>query len=505
MVELQPPLLVVFCRPMRLRLALVAISLVTIGCSDDDSGPAEKQGPVDHCIPALQAENLDSQRAACAFGAGAKVADTIGFTAEMRKKLPIRHVIVMMKENRSFDHLFGEISKAGQPDAEPVPDGFSNPDPADLPVPRYHETHTCLDADPNHQWDAMHAQANGGAMDGFVKSAAATTTGKEGGDGHFVMGYFDQSDLPFYYFLGTTFSLADRYFASALTGTWPNRDYLLAATSDGVKATLGGIPDVPTIFDSMDAAGVSWGVYSNGFPLEGSLLWFNDHAGVYTLEDFFAAAQSGKLPSVSFVDGRLTEDDHPPADMHTSEGWSYQLYERRVQEPDLGFDGDLLHLRRGGRVCRPRAASRRVRREARGLGVFRARLPRSSGRGLSVGEAQLRFPRAARAHFDPALHRAHVRLARSHRARCKQRYDARYVRLLQRASEYPGCPAGRKRRLSLMESRAMLGSRLSFSAFSQRSASWSFVRATATRRSARATLAHQAGGLVARSAIRGIR
>lgn len=316
-------------------LELAAISLVvlwTLGCSDDASEP-ENAGPVDHCIPTIQAPDLDSQRTACGFGAGAKVADTIGFTSEMRKKLPIRHVIVMMKENRSFDHIFGEISKAGQPDAEPVPAGFSNPDDAGAAVLRYHETNTCLDADPNHQWDAMHAQVNGGAMDGFVKSAAATTTGDDGADGHYVMGYFDQNDLPFYYFLGTTFALADRWFASAQTGTWPNRDYLLAGTSDGVKATLGGIPQVPTIFDQMDEAGVSWGVYSNGFPLEGCLLWFNDHPGVYTLEDFFEKAKSGKLPSVSFVDGRISEDDHPPADMHTSEAWSRELYDVVSKSP----------------------------------------------------------------------------------------------------------------------------------------------------------------------------
>lgn len=318
---------------MRLFACLGLLSLLALGCSDDAGTSEKNTGPVDHCIPPIQAPDLQAQRSSCTFGPGSKVGDTIGFTPEMRKKLPIRHIIIMMKENRSFDHIFGEISKAGQPEAEPVLDGFSNPDPAGVPVPRYHETHTCLDADPDHQWEAMHNQVNGGAMDGFVKSAAATTTGNDGQDGRFVMGYFDQNDLPFYYFLGTTFALADRYFASALTGTWPNRDYLLAGTSDGVKATLGGIPQVPTIFDAMDAAGVSWGVYSDGFPLEGCLLWFQGHPGVYGLPEFFDAVKTGKLPSVSFVDARLIEDDHPPADMHVSENWSYELYQAVSKSP----------------------------------------------------------------------------------------------------------------------------------------------------------------------------
>ena len=70
-------------------------------------------------------------------------------------------------------------------------------------------TTTCLHSDPDHQWNAMHTQVNGGAMDGFVRSAAQSTLT----DGHFALGYYDDSDLPFYYFLANTFALADRHFA----------------------------------------------------------------------------------------------------------------------------------------------------------------------------------------------------------------------------------------------------------------------------------------------------
>jgi phospholipase C len=314
---------------MWLRIAAFASLLALAGCADDVA-ELEKSSNADHCVPTPVTPELDTQRTACGFEAGAKVADTIGLSGAMRKKLPIDHVIVMMKENRSFDCILGEISKQGQPDAEPVPDGFSNPDPAGTPVPRYHETNTCFHSDPDHQWEAMHAQANGGKMDGFVKSADASTSS----DGHFVMGYFDQSDLPFYYFLGTTFALADHYFASALTGTWPNRDYLLAATSDGVKYTGGGIPQVPTIFDALDAAGVSWGIYTDGFPLEGALLWFPGHEGTFKMPDFYDALAKGTLPEVTFVDGRGNEeDDHPPADMNVSEKWSYDIFAALVKSP----------------------------------------------------------------------------------------------------------------------------------------------------------------------------
>ncbi len=96
-----------------------------------------------------------------------------------------------MQENRSFDHYFGRLPLAGQPDADGVPPGFQNPDAADNPVAPFHLASTCLETDPPHQWVAMHAGWNGGNMDGFVRSAAAG-----GSNGHFVMGYYDETILP---------------------------------------------------------------------------------------------------------------------------------------------------------------------------------------------------------------------------------------------------------------------------------------------------------------------
>ncbi len=324
------------------RLVFIPLVLSVYACSSSDSasgsgGAAGASGSggsggaagATSCVPMPATPDLDAKRTACSFDAGAKVADTLGFTDAMRKQLPIDHVVIMMKENRSFDMILGEISKQGQPDAEAVPANYSNPDANGADVARYHETHMCLDADPDHQWSAMHDQFNGGAMDGFVKSAATTTTGKEGQDGHFVMGYFDNTDLPFYYFLGTTFALADHYFPSVLSGTWANRDYLYAGTSDGIKNTLtdGWLSqDIPTIFNELDTAGVSWGVYTDGLPLEGSLGLA--YPTKQSKQAFFDALAAGTLPQVSFIDGKgNVEDDHPPADMHVSEDWSYQVYD----------------------------------------------------------------------------------------------------------------------------------------------------------------------------------
>ena len=140
------------------------------------------------------------------FGTGAKVTDTLPITEASRAALPIKHVIVLMKENRSFDHMLGGLHAAGQPDAEAIPAGFSNPDSTGATVASYHLASTCINKDPGHQWDEMHAQVNGGAMDGFVKSAAKTTST----DGHFAMGTYGPADLPFYYWLANTFAISDR-------------------------------------------------------------------------------------------------------------------------------------------------------------------------------------------------------------------------------------------------------------------------------------------------------
>src|SRR5581483_10633542 len=103
-------------------------------------------------------------------------------------------------------------------------------------------------------------------------TSAARSTGT---DGHFAMAYNDENDLPFYYWLANTFAVEDRHFTSERSGTWPNRAFLLLGTADGARATGGSHPDpsTPTIFDLLDARGVSWGVYNEGESFDGTLGW----------------------------------------------------------------------------------------------------------------------------------------------------------------------------------------------------------------------------------------
>ena len=306
-----------------------------------DAGVAPDSGPP--TTPITDAGSTLDQRTACTFGPGTKATDTLNISQATRKKIPIEHVIVAMKENRSFDHLFGMLGK-GQPASEPIPSDFSNSDADGNVVKPFHLDTSCEKTDPGHQWDSMHAQVNGGAMDGFVTSAVnAPDTTPKPTDGHFTMGYYEEKDIPFYYFLAKTYALADRHFPSVRSGTWANRDYLYCGTSDGVKNTLtDGIPgaSVETIFDKMDAQQVTWGVYADDAPLSLALEWPLDHRGVHPVQALLDGLSSGDLPSVSFVDGRFQpkmdppeEDDHPPADLQVGEAWLKKIYDAAVASP----------------------------------------------------------------------------------------------------------------------------------------------------------------------------
>ncbi|MFZ5444073.1 MAG: alkaline phosphatase family protein [Myxococcota bacterium] len=229
-----------------------------------------------------------------------------------------------MRENRAFDHLLGKFDQ---------PDDFVNRDAAGHEVKPFRATTTCWKNNPNHQWDGMHAGVNGGAMDGFVTNAARSTAT----DGHFVMSYFTDDDLPFEHWLARTWARNDRHFASVRSGTFPNRDFMLLATNDGVRSTgpfARPRSATPTIFDLLDAAGFSWAAYGNSKPLSDVLGWDSNHRGCFCLEDFFARADSGTLPNVVFIDGEENfDDDHPPADVQRGEAWLHEVYRHVVNSP----------------------------------------------------------------------------------------------------------------------------------------------------------------------------
>jgi phospholipase C len=310
------------CDPQRADWGLSAIT--SMKTPPDDPIPA--------CGARISPDTTAAERAGCSFQAGSRALASLGVDDGTRSAIPIRHVVIVMKENRSFDHLFGKLHDQGQPGVEAVPADYSNPDIRGDPVFPAHAPTTCLPYDPGHQSASVLRSVDGGKMDGFVVNAAQTT----GTDGRFVMGGYDAGDLPFYYWLATSFAIADRYFASIASGTYANRDFLLFATNAGVVDTGTSFPppSTPSILHLLMNRGFTWGAYSDGAPLSGCLDWRAGDPGVHRLQSFYDALDAGTLPSVSFVDGvEAADDDHPPGDLQVGEAWLKTLYDHAVASP----------------------------------------------------------------------------------------------------------------------------------------------------------------------------
>ena len=284
------------------------------------------------CGVQIPADPAAVDRAACRFQSGARALASLGVGETVRAAIPIRHVILLMKENRSFDHLLGRLPDLGRADVDGVPAAYSNPDAQGNPIFPSHATTTCIPHDPGHQSTSVARCLDHGKMDGFVVNAAETTDT----DGAFVMSGYDAGDLPFYYWLANTFAIADRLFAPMASGTFGNRNYLMFGTNAGVVDT--GIafpaPSTPSIMHLLMNRGFTWGAYSDGSPASGSLDWGPGDPGVHPLQGIYDALDQGTLPNVAFVDGKdYIDDEHPFGDVQTGEAWTKRILDHAFNSP----------------------------------------------------------------------------------------------------------------------------------------------------------------------------
>jgi phospholipase C len=105
-------------------------------------------------------------------------------------------------------------------------------------------------------------------------------------------------------------------------------------SSHGVRDTGERVVrDQPTLFDQLDEAGVSWGVYTDGWPRQDSIGWGPVHRGRATVPDFLAELAEGTLPRVTFVDPAGDHDEHPPNDVQPGEAWTRSLVEAAIASP----------------------------------------------------------------------------------------------------------------------------------------------------------------------------
>ena len=176
----------------------------------------------------------------------------------------IKHIVVLMMENHSFDNYLGTLGRGegfplgddGTPDAE-------NPDSAGTMIRAYHANSTVQgDGVPCQSWSASHTQWAAGKMNGFVTSIEQAAPE---GDKTVAMAYWTEQDLPFYHGLARTFPLADHWFSSCLGPTFPNRRFLLAGTANGLMddlpVNLLDRPQAGTIMDMLTRHRISWANY----------------------------------------------------------------------------------------------------------------------------------------------------------------------------------------------------------------------------------------------------
>src|SRR5690349_2125244 len=144
----------------------------------------------------------------------------------------VEHVLILMQENRSFDHYFGTLKGVrgfDDPDAITLSSGrsvFYQPDPQNPDgylLPFHNDTKTTSAAKAygtDHSWKGQHQSWNGGLMDNWVPTHRALDGPVRGPH---TMGYYTRDDLPFHYALADAFTVCDNYFCSVFGPTHPNR------------------------------------------------------------------------------------------------------------------------------------------------------------------------------------------------------------------------------------------------------------------------------------------
>jgi phospholipase C len=311
------------------RLALLVVALAA--CGDNVTHDCE--------------DDPASCRASCAYGAG-DLADLTLADVPVATQIPIDHVILVMQENRTFDHYFSSLTVPGQTVDGASPD-VTNPDPLNpgQTIARFHQPAYCFD-NPAESWDDVHREIDGGAFDGFTTESAMDDSGGHDPSGSRAMGYYDETDLPYDYALARAWAISDRHFASVQANTWTNRLYYMAGTSYGVISNVfppqqdaaGNV--LPNLFTRLDDAGVSWTFYAQSVPTLAilDLTWSHNLVHVEPYAQFYADAAAGTLPAVTFVEGTdtlggVSPDEDPPADMQVGQAMVAQIVTAVTRSP----------------------------------------------------------------------------------------------------------------------------------------------------------------------------
>jgi phospholipase C len=246
------------------------------------------------------------------------------------RNLPIDTFVVLMMENRSFDHYLGWLPGA---DGRQAGLQFTDNRGRTFATHRLQNNYQgCGFLDPDHSWQGGRTEMDGGRMDGFLRAQSDV----------FSIGYYAQSDLPFTPHVAQAFTAFDRFFCSLLSSTYPNREYMHAGQSygkmDNSLPAGGSFPDT-TIFNALSKVGVSNQYFFTDIPV--SALW-----GAPGLErssqvqTYYERAAGGTLPALSFVDPSFqgedqgtSGDEHPHGDVRVGQAFIGDIVHAFMESP----------------------------------------------------------------------------------------------------------------------------------------------------------------------------
>jgi phospholipase C len=303
--------------------------------------------------------------------------DEISPDQALRNLRQVNHIVVLMMENRSFDHMLGYLDLLdgqsevrGLSGAEPIRYRGKEYAPMYLPTTAFPKS-----MDPPHGRHAIAGQINDGAMDGFIKVFAEE---KDVGDPERVIGYYTHRELPAYDHLAHHFCICDQWFSSVPSATWPNRLYSIAGTCDAEREGLfdGDPPfyDLASFVrlledeDSTD----TWRWYSwdpgslrfvdRRYRRDEALQFHHEHfrrvaqhaldpgiarqkgddPEIHLGSGFLEDAANGDLPRVSWIDPNFVDlsildpnsnDDHPPSDVRSGQELVMLVYRALAESP----------------------------------------------------------------------------------------------------------------------------------------------------------------------------
>jgi phospholipase C len=239
----------------------------------------------------------------------------------------VEHIIVLMMENRSFDHFLGWL-----PHADGRQRGLTYLDASGVPHASYRlspDFQGCGHPDPDHSYEGGRIEYNNGACDGWLRA---------GGNDDYAIGYYTKQDLSFFAGAAKRWTVCDRYFSAIMAATFPNRIYQHAAQTDRLGNTL-EFSFLPTIWDRLASAGLEGRYYFSDAPV--LALWGLRYLSIARpFTSFLVDAASGTLPHVAFVEPRFlgagegtSNDDHPFADVRAGEAFLNLVYSAVTTSP----------------------------------------------------------------------------------------------------------------------------------------------------------------------------